>query len=126
MSKWSAQVQPDNDSLNCLRCFQNLFRPRAHPVVLRQVNPTHRARRVQQKLARPGNVATAFSGSGVNQVVAANRLRFRIRKKSKCVPGFLTKVARLFRTVHADGNRANPYFFKLIQIGLDTPQLGVA
>src|SRR5260221_10756008 len=107
-------------------CFQNLFRPRPHQVVLREVYPTNGAAGIQQKLPRPGDVLTIDSRSRMEQVIAANRLRLRIRKKWEGVARFLTQVARDFGTVYADSNRANSRDSTLIQTVLNTPQLGVA
>jgi len=113
-------------SSKCLRRFQNLFRPGPHPQILSQIYPAHRARRIDEKLGRPGDILAIDSLPCVNQIVTANGFRFRIRKKSECVAGFLTEVAGLLGSVHADRNRTNPYFFKLIKTILDAPQLGVA
>ena len=61
----------------------------------------------------------------VDQVIAANRIQVGIRKKRERVARFLTKIARLLRTVHADRYRTNSDFIELIQILLNAPQLGV-
>ena len=96
-----------------LRRFQNLFRPRPHQVVLREVYPTNGAAGIQQKLRGPGDVLTIDSRSRMEQVIAANRLRLRIRKKREGVSGSLTQVERDFGTVYADSNRANSRDSKL-------------
>ena len=62
----------------------------------------------------------------VNQIIAANRIQVGIRKKRERVARFLTKIARLLRTVHANRNRTNSPFIELVQILLNAPQLGVA
>ena len=62
----------------------------------------------------------------VDQVIAANRIQVGIRKKCESVARFLTKIARLLRSVYADRNRTNSHFIELIQISLNAPHLGVA
>lgn len=66
------------------------------------------------------------ASAGMKQIIAANRVGFRIGKKSERVSGFLTEIARLFRTVYADSNRTNSHLMELIQALLNAPQLGVA
>ena len=106
--------------------LQNLFRPRAHPVVFRQHSPTNCPRRIQKEFGRPGDIMTVLTLALVNQVKAANRFQFRIGKKSESVASFLAKIARDFRTIDADRDRTNPYFFEPVQTILNAPQLGVA
>src|SRR6267143_4747565 len=103
--------------------FDDLFRPSTDPIVFSQVQPTHSTRRIRQKLGRSCNVLSIFSRTCVDQVVAANHLRFWIRKKRECVPSLLTKIARDLWTVYADGYRTNPHFFKLSKATLNAPQL---
>ena len=62
----------------------------------------------------------------VDQVIAANRIQVGIRKKRERVARFLTKIARLLRSVYADRNRTNSRGAELIEILLNAPQLGVA
>lgn len=62
----------------------------------------------------------------VNQIVTANRFQIRVRQKRESVTCFLTEIARLFRTVDADGDWTNAHRIELIKILLDAPQLGVA
>lgn len=104
-----------------VRRFKNLFRPGADPVVLGEVHPADGAGGVQKKLGRPGNVLAVDSLTCMNKVVASNHFRFGIGKKSECVLGFLTKIARDFGKVHANSNRANPRLMELIQILLNAP-----
>src|SRR3954469_12106231 len=61
----------------------------------------------------------------MNQVITSNRIEVWIGKKSERIPGFLTEVARLFRTIDADGDGTNPSFIKFGKSLLDAPQLGV-
>lgn len=108
------------------RGFQHLFGPRPHPVILRQHSPTHYARGINQELGWPRDVVTILALALVNQIVFRNRLKIRIRKKSKRVSGFLTKLTGHFGTVDANRDRANSDFVEPGQILLDAPQLGVA
>jgi hypothetical protein len=110
----------------CFCRFENLFRPGPHQVILSQIYPAHGAGRIYEKLGRPGNVLAIDSLSCVNQVIAANCFRLWIRKKGEGVAGFLTKVAGLLGSVHADRNRTNSCFFKPLETILNAPQLGVA
>ena len=80
----------------------------------------------RSKTRRTRDVAATFSLTLVDQIIFRNRLKVRIGKKSKGVTRLLTKVARLFRAIDADRDRTNSYLVELIQISLNTPQLGVA
>ena len=111
--------------LNGLCSFQHLLRPGAHPEILSQVYPANGAGRIQQELSGPGNVLAINSLPRMDEIVAANSFHFRIGKKSKRVAGLLTEIARHFRGVHADRNRANSCLCELIQTLLNAPQLGV-
>jgi len=104
-----------------VRRIKNLFRASADPVVLGEVYPADGAGGIQKKLGRPGNVLAVDSLTCMNKVVAANHFRFGIGKKSECVSGLRTKIARDFGKVHANGNRANPHLMELIQILLNAP-----
>jgi len=113
-------------SRQALRGFQNLFRPRAHPVIFRQHAPANRSSRIDEKLSRPRDVATIFTLTLVDQIVARNGVEPGVRKKGKGVAGFLAEFARLFRTINADGDGTNAGLVKLGEIFLNAPQLGVA
>ncbi len=113
-------------SLNRLCRFQDLFWPGPDPVILCKIHPAHSARGIQKELGRPGNVLAVNSLPRMDQVVAANRFRFRIGKKGVGVRGFLTEVARDLGRVYANRDRANADLMKLIQALLNAPQLGVA
>jgi hypothetical protein len=103
------------------RSLEDLFRPRANPIILREVEPAHSALGIHQELSGSGNVLTIDSGASMNEVVTANRFSFRIRKKSKGVSGFLTKVAVQFRTVYADSKGSNSCLMKPIQTLFNAP-----
>jgi hypothetical protein len=111
---------------NRFRGLENLLGPSTNPEIFRKVCPADYAGRIQQKFARPGDVLTPFSCSRMNQIIAANRLCFGIRKKSKRVAGFLTKVTRDFWQVYTNSHRTNTRLMELIQTLLNAPQLGVA
>ena len=89
--------------------FEQLFRCSAHPVVFREIHPTHDAIRVDQKLSGSGNVVTFLAGACVDQIVAPNYFNVGIGEKRECVSRFLGEVARLFRRIDADCNWANAY-----------------
>ena len=108
------------------RRIQYLFGSRSHPVILRQHAPTHYACGINQKLGWPRDVMTILTLALMDQIVFRNRLKIRIRKKSKRVSGFLTKITGHFRTVYANRDRANSDFVEPGEILLDAPQLGVA
>lgn len=61
----------------------------------------------------------------MNQIVTTNGIEIRIGQKCERVAGLLTKVARLLRTINADGDGTNPGLIKSVQVLLNTPQLGV-
>lgn len=113
-------------SLQSLRSLQNLFWPRAHPIILRQHPPTNSAGRVNQKFRWPRDVFAILALALVNQIVTSNRVKFCIGKKREGVSGFLTERARFFRRVDANRNGTNARGGKLGKLILNAPQLGVA
>jgi len=58
------------------------------------VHPPHSPGQIHQKLGRSCKILPIDSCACVNQVIAANQVRFWIKKKRKCVLGLLTKIAR--------------------------------
>ena len=62
---------------------------------------------------------------GMNQVVTTNGIEVWIRQKWEGVSGLLTKVARIFGTIYADGDGTNSNFIESTQVLLNAPQLGV-
>jgi hypothetical protein len=56
---------------------------------------------------------STYTCARVKQIVSANYLGFRIRKKGERIAGLLAKVARYFGSIDADGNRTNARFFQL-------------
>jgi len=109
-----------------LRRFQNLLRPRAHPIILSEVAPTNDAARINQEFGRARYVMPVLALALMNQIVRANRFQIGIGQDREGVTGFLRQVARDFGVINADRHRSNPNFMKERQLLLDTPQLGVA
>ena len=65
------------------------------------------------------------AGTRMQQMVATDGIRVRVRKKSVGVSTPLAEATGDFGWVYADGDRANSQRFECVQILLDTPQLGV-
>ncbi len=95
--------------MQSLGSFQNLFRSRAHPVILCEHSPTHDAACVNEKLSRSRYVSTIFALTFVHQIVPSDRLEFRIRQKREGVAGALTQRTRLFWSVNTDRDWTNSY-----------------
>jgi hypothetical protein len=104
-----------------LRSLYDLFGPRPHPVVLREIHPADSPRRIQQEFGWPGDVLSIDPSTPMQEIIAANDLGFRIREKSVRIACLLTQVARSFRRVHADRYRSDSQLFNLCQAFLDTP-----
>src|SRR3954471_21780400 len=64
--------------------------------------------------------------SRMHQIVTPDGVEVRVGKKSESVTSLLTQVARFFRRVHADGYGSDADLVELIEVLLNTPQLGVA
>jgi hypothetical protein len=103
-----------SSSFEQLGNFENLFGPRTHPIVFRQVQPSNSARRIKQKLRGPCDVVTILSGACVNQIVAPNHFGIRIGKKRERVTSLLRKIARHLWTVDTDRNRPNSGLVELL------------
>lgn len=108
-----------------LRRLQNLFRPRAHPIVFGKVQPTYCPRRIHQKLCRSRNVPAIGARSGVEQIVLTDCFSLRIREERKCVAGGFQHLAIDPGTVDADSNGTDSGFIKGRQLLFNAPQLGV-
>ena len=106
--------------------LENLRWPRADPVTLGQHSPAHDAARVDEKLRGPRDIMSVDSLSGMDEIIRTNRVEVPIGKKSKSITGPLCQVARLFGSIDADRHWTNAHRVELIQILLNTPQLGVA
>ena len=59
--------------------FQNIFRSSSFAVVFGQVPPAHHSRIVHQKFRRARNVLPVRTAAPVQQIIATNDLRFRVR-----------------------------------------------
>jgi hypothetical protein len=57
----------------------------------------------------------------VHQIITANRVELRIRKKGERIAGFLTQLTRFFRRIDADGDGTNANLAELIQVLLNAP-----
>lgn len=79
--------------LQALCSFQNLRRCGSHPVILRQINPTHCASRVDQELCRPGNVVSIFPLALVHEIVPLDYFGVWIGKQWEGVARFLCQIA---------------------------------
>ena len=73
--------------------FKHLLRPRSDPIVLRQINPLHRPRRINQKLSRTRDVFTIYTGAFVRQIVTSNHLRAVIGEDWESVTLILRELA---------------------------------
>ena len=89
-----------------LRLRDELFRPRAHAKIFRQIHPPNHAVRVHKEFPRPRHVVAIGSSAFVQQVVRANRRRVWVREKGKCEARLLAQIARFFWRIHADCNRS--------------------
>ena len=67
-----------------------------------------------------------FAAFRVQQAIALDNIRRGIRKHRKCVTLRLTQLARVFRRIDADGRDLDVALIELVQVMLETPQLGVA
>jgi len=87
--------------------------------VFSEIGPAHGAGGIHQEFCRSRNVASFRPAAFMQQVVAANGFSRGIRQDRKRVSGFASQVARNFRRVHADRDRANAGGFKLFQVFLN-------
>ena len=103
-----------------LFCYhQHLIRLRADANVLGEVHPADNAGSINQELGRPRNVGMARSAFGVQQVVAADGLCFRIREKRKGIACTLAELSRLFNAVNADRYGTNTSVLELLKVLLN-------
>ena len=115
-----------NNSRQRLCGFENLFDSRAYKNILCHHSPANCPGLIHQELCGTRNVRAVFSLSGVNQIIAANRLESWIREKSKSVSILLNHIFAIdLGLIHADRNWTNSRIRKRRQIVFDTPQLGV-
>ena len=104
-----------------LRHFEHLLRPGPHPVVLGEVDPANRSRRIHQKLSRPRDIVSVNSGALVQQIVTPDRLGPGIRKKRIGVTSLLREKPRFLGRVDADRNRLNAGGAEIGETLFDTP-----
>jgi len=73
--------------------FQDLLGSCTDPVILRQVNPNHGARGVDQKLCRARDVFTIRTCTRVHQIITSSQFRISIGKKRESVTSLLHEIA---------------------------------
>jgi len=118
--------EPEEQSLQRLCNFENLFGPRPTEQILRHHPPANCAGRIDKEFCWTCNVCALFSLTSMNQIIAANCLEFWIGEKSKSVSGFLQHVLAIdLRTINTDRHRTDSCISKRLQIVFDPPQLGV-
>ena len=105
--------------------FEHLLGARTHGNVLSKIHPANDAIRIEKKFGRACDVRFFRSGSGVQDIVSANSLRFRIGKQWECVAEFLRLASAILRRIDADADNANAARVELRKPVLKTPQLGV-
>jgi hypothetical protein len=103
------------------RLLEQLVRPRAHAKIAGEVAPAHDAGVVEEEFGRPGDVASVYARSLVEEVIPANGLEIWIRKQREGVPGFPAEIARLFGSVDADRHRLDARVAELCEMLFDTP-----
>lgn len=106
-------------------CLKYLFGSRAHPIILREVHPPHRARRINQELRWPRDIVTVNPRSSMNQIIPPNDLRIRIGEKRERVTNFRKHIAIGFGVVNTNSHRTNADRTELLEVLLNAPQLGV-
>jgi hypothetical protein len=70
-------------------CLQNLLRASSDPVVFCEVNPSNRSRSVHEEFGGTRDVATIFSGVGVNDVVTLDGCRIGVGEDREGESGLL-------------------------------------
>ena len=113
-------------SLHLIKYFQHLFGPRTDSDVFRQIDPANCSGGVNQEFGRASNVTALRSSVGMQEIVTANDLRFRIGKERVSKTQLLPVSPIYFRCVNTERHYANAPRLKLRKPVLETPQLGVA
>ena len=113
-------------AIHFIECFQDLLGARPHGNILREVDPTNYASRIDEKFGRPGNVRALRSAAGMEEIVTANHSGVWIGKKSKRVAELLPMAAVDLRGINTHSHNPNAARLELRQLLLETPQLGVA
>lgn len=106
--------------------FDDLFGAGTDPVVLGQVDPTDSSGGVEEKFGRTGDVATVLSGASVNKVITLDGCCVRIGQDGEGQTGFLRETTGDVWRIDTDGDGTNTNRGDLVEVLLDTPQLGVA
>ena len=101
--------------------FYDLLWPRPHAKIFRQVRPADHAGRIQKEFRWSSYVLSVNSGAGMQQIIAANDLRFRVGEECVRVACFLAQFTRHFRCVDADRHRPHAELLNLCQVLFDTP-----
>ena len=94
--------------------------------IVGQIDPADGTARIDKKFGWPSNVLTSHAGLGMQHAILSDGLRIGIGHKRKRVAPGLAELLRLAGRIHADGYHFNAALMKLIQVLLETPQLGVA
>lgn len=109
----------------CVNGLQHLVWCGTDPVAFGQIDPADRAGGIEQEFGWAGN-GWITGALRMQQIVAPDNLSLSVRQQRKCIALLAGVIARNFRRVNADGHGPDATGRKLIQVMLDTPQLGVA
>src|SRR4029077_9458408 len=90
-----------------LGLLEHLPRPGAHTKIAGEVAPAHDTGVVEKEFSRPGDVASVYARSFVEEVITPNGLRIGIGKEREGVPGFPAEIARLVARFAADRHRVD-------------------
>jgi hypothetical protein len=107
-------------------CRQNRFRPGTHTDIICQIFPTNGACSIHDELRGPRDVFAFFAAFGMQHPVATDGVSFGVGKKREGIPAGLTELLRFSGRIHADSHDFDTTLMKLVQMPLETPQLGVA
>lgn len=108
-------------ALEAVEDSQNLFRPRADSIVLRQIHPANRARCVDQEFRGPRDVALVRATLGVDDIVLPDDFTPRIGEEQVRIALLLGEIQGLSRRINADADESYAARFKLLQLLLETP-----
>jgi hypothetical protein len=99
---------------------EDLIRSRAHAVIICEVCPANRARRIDQEFrgSRDVSLGTAVL---MQQVIVQDGFQPFIREKRVSVALLAAVVARDSRGIHADGNNLHAARFEFVELFLETP-----
>ena len=100
---------------------ENRFGPGPHTDIIRQVDPTNRASRINQEFGGPRGVFTSLAALRMDHPVLSDRLTIGIGKKWKRIPSRLAELPGLGRRIHTDSHDFKAASVKLVQALLETP-----